>query len=134
MKGIFVVSEISGDRISVTPYSGDSLEGPAKIIVSHIEVTNPKNFDVSVGTKVSIGLSRQHEGFVGIFSMLLPVAAAFFGLFASGSISSLFNRENTELFRFFTALIFFAVAYLYVIINSRRTRTIIKPQILGLVD
>lgn len=128
MKGVFIVTDVTDEKIMVSPFSEDA---PEKRPGSKIAVINPKRFAVSPGTKVSIGFSKGFENAQGILSLLIPVACCALGVFFYPAADSAFLPGHTELLRFFAGAVLFVISFVIVLKASRRSYTVITPRITG---
>lgn len=133
MKGVFIVTEISSEKIIVSAYREEDNSITSKLPVTHIQVSNPKKFNIEIGSKICIGFSKKVETIQGILALIIPVLFCGLGLYFSPYILSFFGFElSNELFqygKFICASVFFLVAFGFVLKVSRGTYTIMVPNI-----
>ena len=127
MKRTYIITSIQNGAYLATPE--DQFEYGNKHQRSNIEVTNPNNYPLEVGSKVIIGLPKKHEAITGIISLLTPIAAAVTGYFISGPLSDLLKKQCTEIFKALTISGCFSIASAFILATTRSTPTIIKLQV-----
>lgn len=117
MKGVWTVEEINSEKIIVSKQQ------------THIEVINPKNYKIEVGSQVTIGFSKQFEGFQGFICLLIPILIVALSLFFYKDIARTFHFPITENFKFLCSIVLFLLSSAIIIRISHRSYTVITPKI-----
>ena len=121
MKRTYIITSIHNGAYLATPE--DQFEYGNKHQRSNLEVTNPNNYRLEVGSKVIIGLPKKHEAITG------TIASAVTGYFISGPLSDLLKKQCTEIFKALTISGCFLIASAFILATTRSTPTIIKLQV-----
>ena len=126
MSSVYLVTEINGSTITVTPEPVEGCEGCTSGCGScsrnpvRIAVTNGRNFTLHTGDKVKIGMSATAAAVKGILALLFPVACAVLGYFLA---------PKTENMRALFVLIFLAAACIIVLVFTRIRYKSLKMEI-----
>lgn len=127
MKRTYIVTSVENGNFLVTPEDQFVLGNNHQR--SNLEVVNPGNFPLEVGSKVTIGLPKKQEAISGIVALLTPILASIAGYFISGPLSDLLKKQCTETFKALTISGCFLIASAFILATSRSTPTIIKLQV-----
>ncbi|MBQ5998286.1 MAG: SoxR reducing system RseC family protein [Treponema sp.] len=132
MKKTYIITKIDGLHIFAAPQ--EFLSENTEQALANIEVINPKNIKIKVGSKVYIGLPKTAEMLNGFFALLTPIFACFIALILSSFIANLLSLNPTESFKAVCVVIAFLTTSTAVLIYTRNIPTIVKLQVLGLAN
>lgn len=123
MRNIASVIAIQEKYITVIPIISDTCIGCEQRNCGEAGepffVTNPKNFSLSIGSKVKIHASKKDQLAQAIFAIFLPIGAAILGFFMFGKWAENLDIQKIEAFKTLGSIAFLFFTSFLIIIKNR---------------
>ena len=134
MRDFAIVKAIDGQRIEVVSLISDACVTCNSIDCAKqgksFHVINKKNLPLKENNIVRIGFPRILNGFLGLISLLFPIAAAAIGFFLAPSLSKRFGFLLTEASKAGVTGVFFVASALIVFLISRTDLHLTHPEVI----